>query len=271
MDYPWLKFARSESWKAIHSQMIDFFQRQQPERNSAVTIEAQSWPRFASKEQLLAEGLIPAVIWKHGEERRVVFAKSEIDQVAFDDIGENSHVSNLFKARLLRVLVDDEWIESCVVSDWWAHVNQRDLFFLKLARHVPGKLTCIELPISLTGLFGSPANLQGAQVDLVMPSIKIECVGDKIPPPLQLDVSQLRYEAPYSKISLDEVAKLLPIDGKTRLSREYSDPSNVEVVQCYEVRGIEERALPTDYQDPNFFNRKGKKYHVTYSGFWPRQ
>jgi hypothetical protein len=29
--------------------------------------------------------------------------------------------------------------------------------------------------------------------------------------------------------------------------------------------------LKADYQDPNFFRPSGKKYHLTYSGFWPKQ
>jgi hypothetical protein len=273
VDYPWLQFMRSQSWKSVHREMIDYFTKEKPERCSTLTVHAQAWPKFASKEQLLNEGLVPAVVWKHGEERRVVFDRSAIESIAFDDVGENSHISNLFKARLLNVVVDEEWLESCVVSDASAHVNNRELHFLKLARHVPGKVTTVDLPVTLTGLLACPATLQGANVDLAIPSIRIECIGDSIPPPILLDVSQLRFEPPYSAITLGEVAKLLPQDGKVRLSREYTaaDLEEKEVVLCYEIRGIEERNLPGDYQDPNFFNRKGKKYHVTYSGFWPRQ
>lgn len=272
VEYPWLKFARLQAWKSLHSSMISFFQRERPVRDSTVTIHARSWPAFAGKEQLLREGLVPGIVWKHGAERRVVFEKSDIEQIAFDDIGENSHISLLFKARLLNVVVDNVWLEPCVVSEVSSHVNKQSLTFLKLARHVSGKPTTVELPISLVGLFGSPASLQGAQVDLVIPSVKIECTGDKIPPPILLDVSALKFHAPYTRITMDEIEKLLPDDdGKTRLASEYTNKEEIEVVLCYEVRGIEERALPNDYQDPNFLNRKGKKYHVTYSGFWPRQ
>ena len=273
VDYPWLQFMRSQSWKSLHREMIDYFRSSKPERSSTVTIKAKSWPRFASKEQLVNEGFVPAIVWKHGEERRVVFDRTDIEPIAFDDVGENSHISNLFKARILNIVVDDEWLETCVVSDTSAHVNNRELHFLKLARHVPGKVTTVDLPISLTGLLGCPATLQGANVDLAIPTIRVECIGDQIPPPILLDVSRLRFEPPYTAITLGDVEKLLPQDGKVRLSREYSleDRTQKEVVLCYEIRGIEERPLPGDYQDPNFFNRKGKKYHVTYSGFWPRQ
>ena len=273
VEYPWLKYMRSQSWKGLHAEMVDFFRRKKPNRSSTVTIPAKSWPRFVSKEQLISEGFVPGVIWKHGEERRIIFKREHIDPVAFDDVGENSHISNLLKARLVKLIVDDEWLENCVVSDVTSHVNNRELFFLRLARHVPGKVTSVDLPISLIGLLGCPAILQGAQVDLTMPSIKIECIGEEIPPPILVDVSKLRFEPPYSKVTLGEVEKLLPTDGNTRLSRDYTEKDRMskEVVLCYEVRGIEERALPNDYQDPNFFNRKGRKYHVTYSGFWPRQ
>ena len=273
VDYPWQRYMRSQSWKALHSEMIDFFKQKKPERCSEITVNAKRWPRFASKEQLLNEGYVPGVVWKFGEEVRVILDRKDIEPIAFDDVGENSHVSNLFKARLIRLAVDNEWTESCVVSDLSAHVNNRELHFLKFARHVPGKITSIDLPVTLTGLLGCQATLQGAQIDLAMPTIKVECVGETIPPPIMVDVSSLKYEAPYSKITLGQIEALLPQDGKTRLSREYSDADRQEkeVVLCYEIRGMEERPLPADYQDPNFFNRKGRKYHVTYSGFWPRQ
>ena len=273
VDYPWMRYMRSNAWKVLHTEMIDYFRKSKPPRSSTVTVAAREWPKFASKEQLLNEGLIPAVVWKHGDERRVILDRHNIEPIAFDDVGENSHVSSLFKSRIINIVVDDKWIERCIVSDVSAHVNNRELFFLKFARHVAGKMSVVDLPISLTGLLGCPTTLQGAQIDLVMPTVKIECIGDEIPPPILLDVSKLRYEPPYSKITLGEVEKLLPKDGKTRLSREYTDEDKEgkEVVLCYEIRGMEERPLPEDYQDPNFFNRKGKKYHVTYSGFWPRQ
>lgn len=273
VDYPHLQFMRSRAWGALHKEMIDFFRRDKPVRDSTVTIRARSWPRFASKEQLLSEGLIPGIIWKYGDEVRVVFDRSDIERIAFDDVGENSHVSNLFQARLFRVQIDDECSENCVVSDFSAHVNNRELHFIRLARHIPGKVTTVDLPVSLTGLLGATATLQGAQINLAMPTVKVECIGDEIPPPFLLDVSGLRYEPPYTCITLNELQKMLPSDGKTRLSRIYSeeDIRDTEVVQCYELRGLEERPLPGDYQDPNFFNRKGRKYHITYSGFWPRQ
>ena len=273
VDYPWLKYMRSQSWNSLHAEMIEYFRYDKPNRSSSVVVHAEQWPRFVSKEQLNNEGYVPTIVWKHGEERRVIFKRQDIDPIAFDDVGENSHISNLFKARVLKVVVDNEWVENCVVTEVSAHVNNRELFFLKLARHVPGKVTTIDLPITLTGLLGCPAILQGTNVDLAIPSVKIECIGEEIPPPLLVDVSKLRFEAPYTKITLGEIEQLLPQDGKTRLSREYTaeDRESKEVVLCYEIRGIEERPLPSDYQDRNFFNRKGRKYHVTYSGFWPRQ
>lgn len=273
VDYPFLKYLRSQAWGSLHGEMIKFFRQQKPERKSTISVTARRWPRFASKEQLVSEGLVPAIIWKYGDDLRVVFERSDIEAIAFDDVGENSHVSNLFKARLIKVQVDNEFTEECVVSDVSAHVNNREIQFLKLARHISGKVTTVDLPVSLIGLLGCPATLQGAQVDLALPTIKVECIGPEIPPPLLVDVSTLKYVPPYTCITLGDLEKLLPQDGKTRLSREYSekDKREKEAVVCYEIRGIEERQLPSDYQDPNFFNRKGRKYHVTYSGFWPRQ
>ena len=248
--------------------MKDFF-KFRPVRDSSVSLSARSWPQYAAKERLLEEGFIPAKIWKHGYDRQVILKKSDLLPVAFDD-GPNAHVSHLFKGRLFKIAVDDEYLEECVVSDYKAHPVNKEIFFVNFARQPAGILSTIPVPITLTGLFGCPGVTAGGTVDLAMPTVDLEISGLNIPPPIMVDCSSLRLEVPYSKVTLADIKNLLP--KGVRLSRKYQRPlSNHDVVMCYDHRAIEEKPLPLDYQDPNFIRPSGKKYHLTYSGFWPKQ
>ena len=54
-----------------------------------------------------------------------------------------------------------------------------------------------------------------------MATVKIECIGEEIPPPLLVDCSRLRLEKPYGAITLRDLLPLLPQDGLTRFHRSY--------------------------------------------------
>lgn len=43
--------------------------------------------------------------------------------------------------RMFRVIVENEWIEDCVVVDYKAHPVNRQLFFVRFNRHIPGSIT----------------------------------------------------------------------------------------------------------------------------------
>mmetsp|Transcript_34006 Transcript_34006/g.75857 ORF Transcript_34006/g.75857 Transcript_34006/m.75857 type:complete len:310 (+) Transcript_34006:85-1014(+) len=263
--YPFKMELLQESWKFMKAEMVEHFQNQ-PERDSSVHIRAESWPRFVMKEALLEEDRLPAIITGYGPQRRVHFKQQEMEQIAFDE--PQGHLSHLFKGRLFRIYVD-EWIEECVVSDVSTHPVERELHFVRLRRHVPGKLSKVPIPVMLSGLWGCPGYQAGGHVDLAMPTIDCECVGENIPPPFVLDVSRLELEEPYSKITLRDIYDMLPKDGKTRFSRDYS--LEEEVVMCYRPKAIGETPLPDDYQDPNFLNKRGERIHLTYTGFFPKQ
>lgn len=248
----------------MKQEMIVHF-RNSPARDSTVHIRAEEWPPFTMKEELLDNGRLPSVIAKNGPHRRLSFNKDEIERIAFDE--PQGHLSHLFKGRLFRIHVGN-WIEECVVEDVSMHPAERELHFVRFARHVPGKLTTLAVPVSISGLWGCPGYRSGGHVDLAMPTIKVECVGEKIPPPFIIDVSTLKLEKPYSKITLGDIKGLLPKDGLSRFSREYT--LDEEVVMCYDPRSVVEQPLPEDYKDPNFEHRGGR-YHLTYTGFFPKQ
>mmetsp|Transcript_17034 Transcript_17034/g.30765 ORF Transcript_17034/g.30765 Transcript_17034/m.30765 type:complete len:313 (-) Transcript_17034:41-979(-) len=263
--YPFKMELLQESWKHMKAEMVAHFQNQ-PERDSCVHIRAEAWPRFVMKEALLEEDRLPALITGSGPQRRIHFKQQEMERIAFDE--PQGHLSYLFKGRLFRVYVDD-WIEECVVTDVTTHPVEQELHFVRMRRHVPGKLSKVPIPVTLSGLWGCPGYQAGAHVDLAMPTIDCECVGENIPPPFIIDVSKLELEEPYSKITLQDIYHLLPKDGKTRFSRHYT--LEEEVVMCYRPKAIGETPLPEDYQDPNFLNKEGKRIHLTYTGFFPKQ
>ncbi|CEM21984.1 unnamed protein product [Vitrella brassicaformis CCMP3155] len=246
--------------------MVAYF-RQRPPRDSTVNLEVKEWPAFASKEDIVADGHVPAVVWKYGPDRRVCLPEKEILELAFDE--PDGHLSHLFSGRLYRLHVG-QWIEECIVQHVQADPLDKHLYFVKFQRHVPGRMTQVSIPVSLIGLLGCPAYLKGYHVELVMPTVECEVVGDHIPPPFLLDVSKLHFKSPYSAITLRDMLPLLPSDGTVRFSRKY-DLDRAEVCWTYEVGKIPEVPLPKDWRDPNFIDRKGKLMRLTYRNFWPSQ
>lgn len=264
IDYPWKAELQRDAWSFLKQEMVAHFQNS-PARDSTIHIRAEQWPRFAMKEELLENGRLPAVICKSGPSRKITFNKTDMEQIAFDE--PNGHLSNLFKGRLFRLHVDN-WVEDCVVSDVSTHAVEQELYFVRFERHVPGNITTLPIPVSLSGLWGCPGYRSGGHVELSMPTIHCEVVGEKIPPPFIVDVTGLRLEAPYGKITLSELSHALPSDGTVRFSRHYQPEE--EVVTCYDPKALGEVPLPHDWQDPNFDHRGGR-YHLTYTGYWPKQ
>lgn len=264
--YPWKVEATSHAWPLLHQEMIAHF-RTRTLRKTTAPLASSPWRRYSSTMQILDHGGVPAVIWKHGPDRRVILDKEHIYNLAFDE--EHGHLSHLFKARLFQVRAGN-WIEECVVSSVKTHVVNREVYFVRLARHVPGIVTEVEIPVTLVSLFGCPAALAGGHVDLAMATVKCECIGDEIPPPFLVDCSKLRLDQPYGRITLRDMLPLLPADGKTRFHRDY-DLDATEVVHAYEPRSVVEKPLPEGWEDPNFFHHGGHKVHLTYGGFWPKQ
>lgn len=239
--------------------------KMQPQRDSTVHVRATEWPKFVMKEELWERSRLPALISRHGPMRKIHFNKRELESIAFDE--PDGHLSHLFKGRLFRVHVG-QWIEEVVVHDVFCHPVEQELYFLRLHRHVPGEMLTVPVPVQISGLWASPGYRSGAHVDLAMPTIDVECVGETIPPPFLVDVSSLRNETPYGRITLGDMRHMLPQDGTARFSRQYE--MDQEVVMCYDPKSIGEVPLPAEWKDPNFDHRGGR-YHLTYTGFWPKQ
>ncbi|GBE61063.1 Ribosomal protein L25 [Babesia ovata] len=104
----------------------------------------------------------------------------------------------------------------------------------------------------------------------MMPTIKCEVAGKTVPPPFLIDVSKLEYKEPFNSIMLKDIAHLLPEDESVMFHRSYN-PDTQEVVCTYQTGTLPEEPLPPDYVDPNFLNKKGRRIHLTYKGFFPKQ
>ena len=60
-------------------------------------------------------------------------------------------------------------------------------------------MSVVPIPVSLIGSYGCPGQLKGGHIDLHMPTVNCEIVGDRFPPPLQVDCSRLNLDAPYGE------------------------------------------------------------------------
>lgn len=260
---------KQNQWKFLHQEMIDYFLKDTSvhnHRDSSVDISAQPWPRFARPIDL-DQDQIGATINKFGSTRRICLQRAHLDQYAFDE--PDAHLSYLFRSRLFRIHIGDI-TEECVVTKVVADPVEKYLYSVTFARHVPGHLTVVDLPLSLVGMLAAPAFLQGYHIELATPTVKIELLGPSIVPPFQVDVSRLRYIPPYAAMTLRDIQHLLPADGTTRFHRDY-DLDTKEIVWAYETGTLPEQALPADYVDPNFLDKRGNRIALTYRNYFPKQ
>ncbi|CBZ55315.1 conserved hypothetical protein [Neospora caninum Liverpool] len=173
----------------------------------------------------------------------------------------------VFQARLFRLRIG-KWIEECIPTFVQADPVARRLYFVKFERHVEGKISEVDIPTTMVGLLACPAYQRGYHVELVMPTIRCQCVGADIPPPFFVDVSRLHYSPPYTAITLQDLQHLLPSDGSARFHPSYNVATQ-EVAWAYEVGTLPDAPLPADYVDPNFINRKGQKMDVVFRSHFP--
>ncbi|XP_952657.1 uncharacterized protein TA13025 [Theileria annulata] len=269
------RILRRRHWELLKKELVDTFSKHS--RDTSITLEVLPWPKFVQKEQLLSEGLVPALITDFGPLRKICIKSHLIHKLAFDE--PYAHLSHLFTGRLYNLFVKNEGqgqhsdggvLEKCIISEVNSDPVEKVLYFIKFKRHVEGRITEVNIPCTITGLFASPAYLKGYHVELMMPTIKCEVVGKTIPPPFQIDVSSLEYNYPFSSIYLRDILHLLPSDESVLFHRDY-DLDTQEVVCTYLPGSLPEQPLPADYIDPNFINKKGKRIHLTYKGYWPKQ
>ncbi|PHJ22732.1 ribosomal l25 family protein [Cystoisospora suis] len=233
--------------------------------SSAVDLKCKEWERFVRKEDIQREGYVPCIVEKYGIERRLAIRRDLLESIAFDE--EHGHLSYLFQARLFRLHVG-MWIEECLPTYVQADAVAKRLYFVKFQRHVPGKITEVDVPTTMVGLLACPAYQRGYHVELVMPTIRCQCVGEDLPSPFYVDVSKLHYQPPYKAITLRDLEGLLPRDGCTRFHPAYNLDTQ-EVAWTYEVGTLPEAPLPEDYVDPNFINRKQQKMDVMFHKHFP--
>ncbi|AFZ78936.1 hypothetical protein BEWA_017770 [Theileria equi strain WA] len=265
IDMYYKKCLKRQHWTILKRELINFFQER--ERCTEVTLNALEWPKFIRREVLWSEGLIPALISGHGPSHKICLRREHIYPLAFEE--EHGHLSHLFTGRLYNLRLGGNVIK-CIISHVQADPVEKSLYFLKFKRHIEGEISEVDIPCTLIGLMASPAYLKGYHIELMMPTVKCEVAGATIPPPFKIDVSNLDYKEPFSSIYLEDILHLLPKDESVLFHRSY-DIEKQEVVCAYLPGTLPEEPLPSDYVDPNFLNKKGRRIHLTYKGFWPKQ
>ncbi|KAF8823116.1 ribosomal l25 family protein [Cardiosporidium cionae] len=283
----WFSTAQRElkamQWPLLHGEMKKFFANaphyynKDGKTHSPLNVTGEYWPRFSRQETLRDRGLVPAAIWKNGPYQRFCLRAKEIIPHAFEE--EHGHISMLayeccvvlidFSGRPLRISFGNK-VENCVISHIETDPVQKYIRFVKLHRHEPGKITSIEIPSAVVGILACPAYMKGYEIELALPKIRCEVIGSMFPAPFLIDVSRMEYKEPFSAIYLHEIENLLPEDGSVRFHPAY-DKYTQEVVWCYQAGTLPEERLPNDWIDPNFVNSRGKRIHLTFKGYWPKQ
>ncbi len=250
-----------------------------------LSLDALPWPRFASKEKLMSDGYVPCVIKGHGKEHRVIIEKSALEQAAFDDLGENSHVSHLFTGRLFNIRVrysrvshsvfDKDIDEQVLVESYSSHPVNRQLWFSTFKRYIPGVPSMVPIPVTPICILGSHANRMGANIEVLLPVVRCECRGSDVPPPFLLDCSSLSIDlrkGGKTFVSLQDVNDLISPHSDAVVDPAYgTNLESIPVVAAYKAQDVTERDLAPDFLDRNFLTKRGRAIHLTYSGFWPKQ
>ena len=77
---------------------------------------------------------------------------------------------------ILQIKVGDSDVdELCHVVVVKTHLVRKAIYFLRFERHIPGK-TCsvMNVPVSLTGMYGCPGHLKEGHIELAMPTVRVE-------------------------------------------------------------------------------------------------
>lgn len=169
--------------------------------------------------KLREQGLVPAVLYGHGED--VVSLTLKVEDV-MGAIRRRQHVVEL----------KGELEESALLKDvQWNAFGDRVLH-VDLTRVSRGELAEATLEIAL---HGEPAGVsEGGQVDVVMREITIECPVYKIPAQIDLNIAHLKLG---DSIVAGDIE--LPLGAKLQV------PEDSTVVQCIE-RAVEEAPEETE-------------------------
>eukprot|EP00920_Eleutheroschizon_duboscqi_P006878 GHVT01016028.1.p1 GENE.GHVT01016028.1~~GHVT01016028.1.p1 ORF type:complete len:321 (-),score=49.15 GHVT01016028.1:857-1819(-) len=257
-------------WPHLHREMINFFKRVRPPRDSTAVLYPRPWERFLRREYLLGAHMVPCELAGFGPRRRFCLPAADVSSLAFDEA--EGHLSYLFSGRMYHLNFPGEATELAVVSHVEVDQVERSIYFVRFARHIPGQITSVKIPLTLHGLLACPAYLNGYHVELASPVVRCQVAGRVIPPPLQVDVSELRYAEPYKAINLRSLLPHLPPDGSVRFHPDY-DLDAEEIAWTYDPSTYPETPLPADWVDPNFIDKDGRNMlrRVSYRGGYSRR
>jgi len=180
--------------------------------------------------RLRQAGMIPAVLYGHGEETVALAVPAEQLDAA---VRHGSRLVNLVGDVQQQAFVRElQW------DTWGAHVLHAD--FTRISAH---EKVAIEVSVELRG--EAPGLKEGGIVEHLLHEIEIECEATAIPEKIQVNINQLNLGDSISAADLE-----LPRGARLLSDRE------ALVVQCVEPAAAEEEAEVGEEAEPEVIGRK---------------
>jgi large subunit ribosomal protein L25 len=135
-----------------------------------------------SSRQLRAAGRVPAVIYGHGEETRLLSLDAHDLELLFSRI----HVENT----VIDVSIEGETkAVKALVREVQKHVIRDDVLHVDFYQIHAGEMVTVEIPVRITG--SAPGVKLGGILQHSLSEIEVRCLPDQIPETILVDVSGL--------------------------------------------------------------------------------
>jgi large subunit ribosomal protein L25 len=132
--------------------------------------------------KLRASGRVPAVIYGHGEETRILTVDAHELSLLFARI----HVENT----IIDVTIEGEKKPvKALVREVQKHVVRDDVLHVDFYQIHEGEKVTVEIPIRLTG--AAPGVKVGGMLQHALGELEVRCLPDRIPERIEVDISSL--------------------------------------------------------------------------------
>lgn len=181
--------------------------------------------------RLRAGGVIPAVLYGHGEEVRCLAVPGE-------------EISAMIRHGSRVVELQGDVRETAMIRDVQWDTFQSEVLHIDFARVSRHEVVEVTLPIELRG--EAPGVRQGGVVEQLVHGVDIQCPAVAIPESIEVTVNELELGGSLS------LADLVLPEGATLMG-----DASATVVQCVEpVEVVEEELVPAEAEEPEMIGRK---------------
>lgn len=149
--------------------------------NTSLAIEARTDTGKGVARKLRAEGRVPGVIYRGGDEAKPV----ALDPIKLLDIFRKTRNANT----VLELDLDGETIRA-IVKEAQRHPVSRDILHVDFFAVADGEPVTVMVPVRPVG---RPAGAQqGGRLQIIRRELKVSCTWDKIPAAIEVDVTPLK-------------------------------------------------------------------------------